>query len=273
LLPVLSETKSRRQYTPLSITGVQMEFPSPGVLPKALNKALAKNPDAQVFVLSEYTLEGGVLDSLKNWCRDNSRFLVVGGKDPVRTNDYYNTAFVVGTNGEIVFHQAKCVPIQFFKDGLPAPMQEVWNSPWGKIGICICYDLSYTRVTDRLVKQGAQLLIVPTMDVEDWGRHEHELHSRVAPVRAAEYGIPIFRLASSGISQVVSWNGNVMAKTSFPGSLDILSATLRLPSTGSLPLDRFLAPLCVGITAVVLLTLLVLDWQDKRTAKKHPATN
>jgi apolipoprotein N-acyltransferase len=263
LLPVLSETKSRRQYTPLSITGVQMEFPSPGVLPKALNKALAKNPDAQIFVLSEYTLDGPVPDALKNWCREHSRFLVVGGKDPVGTDNFYDTAFVVGTNGEIIFKQVKSVPIQFFKDGLPATEQKVWNSPWGKIGICICYDLSYTRVTDRLVKQGAQLLIVPTMDVEDWGRHQHELHARVAPVRAAEYGIPIFRLASSGISQVVSWNGNVVAKTSFPGSLDILSATLRLPSKGSIPLDRLLAPLCVGITAVVLLLLLVLNWQEK----------
>jgi len=265
LLPVLSETKSRRQYTPLSITGVQMEFPSPGVLPKALDKALAKNTNAPIFVLSEYTLDGPVPDSLKQWCREHARFLVVGGKDPVGADNFYDTAFVVGTNGEIVFQQAKSVPIQFFKDGLPAPKQEVWNSPWGKIGIGICYDLSYTRVADRLVKQGAQLLIVPTMDVEDWGRHQHELHARVAPVRAAEYGIPIFRLASSGISQAVSWNGNVMAKTSFPGSLDILSATLRLPSKGSLPLDRFLAPMCVGVTVVVLVALLFLAGQDKRS--------
>ena len=98
-----------------------MEFPSPSVLPKALDKALAKNPDAQIFVLSEYTLDGPVPDSLKEWCREHARFLVVGGKDPVGTNDYYNTAFVVGTNGEIVFHQAKSVPIQFFKDGLAGP--------------------------------------------------------------------------------------------------------------------------------------------------------
>jgi apolipoprotein N-acyltransferase len=268
LLPVLAGTKSRRQFTPLSITGVQMEFPSPNVLPKALNKALGKNPDAQIFVLSEYTLDGPVADSLKQWCREHTRFLVVGGKDPVGTNDYYNTAFVVGTNGEIVFKQAKSVPIQFFKDGLPAPKQEVWNSPWGKIGICICYDLSYTRVTDRLVEQGAQLLIVPTMDVEEWGRHQHELHARVAPVRGAEYGIPIFRLASSGISQAVTGGGHVIARTSFPGSVEILSAQLRLPMRGSLPLDRWLAPACTGITAVVLLALLVLDWQDRRARTK-----
>ena len=268
LLPVLAGTKSRQQFTPLSLAGIQMEFPSPNVLPKALDKALGKNPDAQIFVLSEYTLDGPVPDSLKQWCREHSRFLVVGGKDPAGTNNYYNTAFVVGTNGEIVFRQAKSVPIQFFKDGLPAPKQEVWNSPWGKIGICICYDLSYTRVTDRLVKQGAQLLIVPTMDVEDWGRHQHELHARVAPVRAAEYGIPIFRLASSGISQAVTRGGYVITQTSFPGSLEILSAQLRLPMRGSLPVDRWLAPVCVGITAFVLLTLLVLDWRDRRARTK-----
>jgi apolipoprotein N-acyltransferase len=161
------------------------------------------------------------------------------------------------------------VPIQFFKDGLPAQEQKVWNSPWGKIGICICYDLSYTRVTDELVRQGAQLLIVPTMDVEDWGRHQHELHSRVAPVRAAEYGIPIFRVASSGISQAVTGGGNVVAQTRIPGGGEIFSAQLRLPTRGGLPLDRYLAPFCVAVTGILTAVLLFLNWKDKR-AKPEP---
>jgi predicted amidohydrolase len=245
-----------------------MEFPPANLIPKMLDKALAKNTNAQLFVLSEYTLDSPVPSLLTNWCREHGRYLVVGGKDFVTSHVYYNTAFVVGTNGEIVFKQAKSVPIQFFDDGLPAPEQKVWNSPWGKIGICICYDLSYTRVTDRLVEQGAQLLIVPTMDVEEWGRHQHELHSRVAPVRAAEYGIPIFRLASSGISQAVSGDGNVVAKTSFGTDGEILSAQLRLPVRGSLPLDRFLAPICTGATGIVTAILLFLNWKDKRATPK-----
>lgn len=269
-LPTLAKSKWR--VAPLSIVGVQMEFPPQNAIPKMLNQALAKNTNAQIFVLSEYTLDGGVPDSLKNWCRTHSRFLVVGGKDFVTNRIYYNTAFVVGTNGEVVFKQAKSVPIQFFDDGLPAPEQKVWNSPWGKIGICICYDLSYTRVTDRLVEQGAQLLIVPTMDVMDWGRHEHELHSRVAPVRAAEYGIPIFRLVSSGISQAVSGGGNVVAQTAFGAQGEILSARLWLPSHGALPLDRFLAPLCTAMTAAILVALLFLHWKDQRAIQPPPTT-
>jgi apolipoprotein N-acyltransferase len=248
----------------LSLVGIQMEFPSPGVIPKALDAALVKNTNAPIFVLSEYTLDGPPPEALKNWCRDHTRFLVVGGKDPTGTNDYYDTAFVIGTNGDIVFKQGKAMPIQFFKDGLPAPEQKVWNSPWGKIGFCVCYDLSYTRVTDELVRQGAQLLIVPTMDVVEWSRHEHELHARVAPVRAAEYGIPIFRLASSGISQAVSGGGNVVATVPMPGSGEILSAQMRLPSRGSLPLDRILAPVCTGITALVTAWLLILEWRERR---------
>jgi apolipoprotein N-acyltransferase len=264
----LAAARYKTPESPLSIVGVQMEFPPPNILPKALDQALAKNPEAQIFVLSEYALDGPVPDSLKDWCREHDRFLVVGGKDPVGTNNYYNTAYAVGTNGEIVFHQAKCVPIQFFKDGLPAPSQAVWNSPWGKIGICICYDLSYTRVTDRLVKEGAQLLIVPTMDLEDWGRYEHALHARVAPVRAAEYDIPVFRLASSGISQAITGEGRVIAHTSFATRMEVLAAQLKLPAYGSLPLDRLLAPVCTGITGIVLATLLVLAWNNRRLRRK-----
>lgn len=266
LLVISAIAWAEKQQPRISIVGIQMEFPPEQVIPKMLDKALAKNTNAPIFVLSEYTLDGPVPDSLKKWCRQHSRFLVVGGKDPVGTNNFYDTAFVVGTNGELVFQQAKSVPIQFFRDGLPAPDQKIWQSPWGKIGICICYDLSYTRVTDELVRQSAQLLIVPTMDVEYWGRHQHELHSRVAPVRAAEYGIPIFRVASSGISQAVNGCGRVIAQTAIPGNGEIFSAQLRLPPRGSIPLDRYLAPLCVGVTGLVTAVLLFFAW--KETAKQ-----
>jgi len=261
----------KQRYVDVPITGIQLEFPSANLLPRLLDQALVKNTNSQIFVLSEYTLKEGVPDSLKDWCREHSRYLVVGGEDIVTNEVYYNTAFVVDTNGDIVFKQAKSVPIQFFKDGLPATNQSVWNSPWGKIGICICYDLSYTRVTDELIRQGAQLLIVPTMDVETWGRHQHELHSRVAPVRAAEYGVPIFRLASSGISQAVNGHGTVVAQTHMPGAGETLSAQLRLPGRGTLPVDRFFAPVCTGITGLIIGWLLVFEWR-KRPAKAVQAS-
>ena len=256
------------------IAGVQLEFPSEGQIQQALNKILTAQTNihlrgfrnctnVDLIILSEYTMDEPPSEKLKQWCRANQKFLIVGGKESAPNNNFYNTAFVISTNGEIVFKQVKSVPIQFFKDGLPAPEQKLWNSPWGKIGICICYDLSYTRVTDELVRQGAQMLIVPTMDVAEWGLHQHELHARIAPVRAAEYGIPIFRVASSGISQGVNRFGIVQASTSFPGDGEIIFFGVNLKQAGSLPLDRYLAPVSVCITGMFLIWLL-MDGRKKR---------
>jgi apolipoprotein N-acyltransferase len=175
---------------------------------------------------------------------------------------------VVGPEGKVVFQQAKSVPIQFFKDGLPALEQKLWESPWGKIGICICYDLSYTRVTDRLIRMGAQALIVPTMDVVEWGLQQHELHARVAPVRAAEYGVPLFRLASSGFSQALDPHGRVLERTRFAAEWASISQRMILAKPGSLPLDRWLAPLCVVISAAVIMILAFSTLKTARTKLK-----
>jgi apolipoprotein N-acyltransferase len=246
-----------RAATTLHIAGTQMEFPTENEVLFRLNDLIRKHPDAEVVVLSEYTFDGPLPEKVSAWCRKNRRYLIAGGKDPAPGSNYYNTAFVVGPDGKTIFRQVKTVPIQFFKDGLAATEQRLWNSPWGKIGICICYDLSYTRVTDQLVRLGAQALIVPTMDMMDWGETQHALHARVAPVRAAEYGIPIFRLASSGISQCADRAGRVLGTAPCPGDGAILAAQLVLAEAGRLPLDRWLGPFAAGLTGVLAVVFLM----------------
>jgi apolipoprotein N-acyltransferase len=249
--------RTTAQLPNLNVAGVQLEFPTDSSVIFHLTKLIKKYPEAELLVLSEYTFDGPVPDKVRDWCREHGRYLIVGGKDPATNGNFYNTVFVIGPAGDVVFKQAKSVPIQFFKDGLPAPGQIVWNSPWGKIGICVCYDLSYARVIDRFVRQGAQLIIAPTMDVESWGRRQHELHARVAPIRAAEYGIPIFRVCSSGISQSVDRYGRVVASAGFPGDGAMISGLLT-PHLGGLPADRWLAPLAVAVTAIAVVILLLL---------------
>ena len=241
---------SADRHAEVRVAGVQMEFPTDDEVLLRLNDLIRSHPDTELVVLSEYTFDGPVPEAVKDWCRENKRYLVVGGKDPAPGGDFYDTAFVVGPGGDIVFRQVKAVPIQFIKDGLSAPEQRVWDSPWGKIGICICYDLSYTRVTDRLVKLGAEALVVPTMDVAEWGEAQHDLHARIAPARAAEYGLPIFRIASSGISQWVDCRGDVKATAPCPGGAAVLAGTLEMRGGGRRPLDRWLAPFAVAVTAL-----------------------
>jgi apolipoprotein N-acyltransferase len=236
----------------VQVAGVQLEFPTEAEVIAALDQVIAQHPETELLMLSEYTfMDGSVPQNVRNWCREHHKYLLAGGKHLAKAPDFYDTAFVVGTNGDIIFEQGKSVPVQFMKDGLPATSQRLWQSPWGKIGICICYDLSYTRVTDRLVQLGAQALLIPTMDVVDWGLHEHELHARVAPVRAIEYGIPVFRVASSGISQFVNAAGRTIASAGFPGDHEQIFGTLSLApaSTANVPWDRWLAWLCVAVSA------------------------
>ena len=239
----------------VEVAGMQLEFPARDELVPALDKLIDAYPQAQLLALSEYTFEDVVPQAVKDWCRQHRRYLVAGGKDPAPNSNYYDTAYVVGPDGNIIFRQVKSVPIQFFKDGLPATEQTLWESPWGKIGICVCYDLSYTRVTDRLVWLGAQTLVVPTMDVIDWGLHQHELHARVAPVRAAEYRVPVFRMASSGISQLTDSAGRVVAKADAPGQRAMIHGFLPVNGRGSLPLDRWLAPFASCVTVVLIVVL------------------
>ena len=57
----------------------------------------------------------------------------------------------------------------------------------------------------------------------------------VPPTRAAEYGVPIFRLTSSGISQFVSSSGRVVGETTYPGQGETISATLDMTGVAHVP--------------------------------------
>jgi apolipoprotein N-acyltransferase len=234
------------------VVGIQLEGPRDYDVLAALDGAIDDHPDLDIVVLSEYSFDGPIPPAVAGWCQTHRKHLLAGGKELLgESGKFVDTVFVVAPDGDVVFQQGKAVPIQFFNDGLPAREQKLWKSPWGNIGIAICYDLSYARVIDRLVDQGAQALIIPAMDDEDWGEHEHRLHAKVAPVRAREYGIPIFRLASSGISQLVDRHGQVIVTAPYPGPGERLTGRLPVGAAGRLPLDRYLA-----LPAVVAMALL-----------------
>jgi apolipoprotein N-acyltransferase len=265
-----TKTRDGAPLPQLRIAGVQLEFPEEAVVIAELDKLLAKAPETQLFVLSEYSFAGPVPSRVKNWCAKNRKHLIAGGKDYLDASEkeFRNTAFVIDPEGREIFKQVKAVPIQFFKDGVPATEQKVWASPWGKLGLCVCYDLSYTRVTDELIRKGAQAIIVPTMDVEDWGGRQHRLHARVAPVRAGEYGVPIFRLCSSGISQAVSQQGTVLATAPFPGQGKTLEATLEIPRRGRLPIDRVFVWPCVAACVALLVWHVLHSFRPVRYRSK-----
>lgn len=234
----------------VSVACLQLEETETQELPQVLEQLRSQAPQAELIVLQEYFFDGLPSDALKEWCRRYQRWVIVGGKQDLRNGTWANTAFVVGPQGQIEFQQAKSIPIPFFQDGEPAQNQTVWASPWGKIGIAICYDLSYSHVIDRLIQQGAQALIIPAMDSLEWGREEHQLHALVPPTRATEYGVGLLRVGSSGISQLLDPFGNLVHSAPFPGLGTGFAGELALVEKAHLPPDRLLARIAFAITGL-----------------------
>jgi apolipoprotein N-acyltransferase len=233
----------------LHVAGIQLEDAKPQVVADALNHLALAHPEAQLLVLCEYQFADPVPPIIRNVIRKLKRYLIVGGCQYAEKNSFYDTAFVIGPDGNDVFQQAKSVPVQFIQDGLPATQRRVWDSPWGKIGIAICYDVSYARVMDDFVRQGAQGLIIPTSDATNWGEFERRmLHGRLAPVRCAEYGIPEFGVWSSGVSQLTDRYGRVVATAGYPGQGEMIAGPLDLESPGHIPPDRPFAIACMAVT-------------------------
>jgi apolipoprotein N-acyltransferase len=228
------------------VVGIQLEHAPERLIRQALDRAVTQYPLADILMLSEYAFSSPPPPAVREWCPEHQKHLIAGGVQMLPDGRYRNTAFVIGPDGRIVFTQAKSVPIQFFADGLPADKQDVWLSPWGPIGICICYDLSYTRVTDRLIDQGAGAILVPTMDLTSWGRREHELHARIGPARAAEYS-----------SQIITANGDVAALAGFPGQGELVAGHVQLHPHSRRPIDRWLVPACSGLSGLLAVGLAV----------------
>lgn len=256
----------------LRVAGVQWEHPEEDEAAQVLDRLATDHPEADLLVMSEYTFLGRVPDNVRAVLRRHRKYLVAGGVKNLPGREFYDVAYVVGPDGNDCFEQVKSVPVQLMDDGLPASSRAVWNSPWGKIGIGICYDVSYARVTDDLVRQGAQALVFPTMDLMSWGRYERRmLHGRMAPVRSAEYAIPTFGVWSSGESQLVTPKGQIAATAPYPGQAATLSGILHLPPTPHLPIDRYIAPASTTVPALILLHAIAtgIATRPRRRATKR----
>ncbi len=81
------------------------------------------------------------------------------------------------------------------------------ETPYGKIGGLICFDSIYERLTLDSVRDGAQLLVLPTNDSWFTDSAGVYMHSAQARLRAIESGKWIVRSADTGISSIIDPRG------------------------------------------------------------------
>lgn len=122
-------------------------------------------------IFSEYE-DGPSIKKLSQIAKDNNIYLVAGSipeKDECK--NVYNTSFVFDRNGYVIKKHRKAhlfdIQIeggQHFKESdtlSPGNEVTVFDTEFGKFGLCICYDFRFPELSRLMVDKGCKAIIVP----------------------------------------------------------------------------------------------------------------
>lgn len=114
---------------------------------------------------------GETTNHLASLARTHGLFLVGGSIPELSGELLYNTSVVFNPQGEIIARHRK---IHLFdvrvKNGIeftesrvlsPGETSTLFETPWGKIGLQLCYDIRFPELTRKMAKDGARIVIVP----------------------------------------------------------------------------------------------------------------
>lgn len=107
------------------------------------------------------TIPGRITDKLGDLCRKHG-FYVLGGTLVEREGPrYYNTSAVISPGGEVVAKSRKlhCFSAEMLTVS-PGTEQVVVDTPFGKIGVCVCSDFWIQEMPRMLALKGAEIIYV-----------------------------------------------------------------------------------------------------------------
>ncbi len=155
------------------------------------------------------------------------------------------------------------------EDILPGTGSALVELPFGRVGGLLCFDSIYETLTLQSVRDGAELLVLPTNDSWFTDSAAVYMHSAQARLRAIESGRWIVRSADTGISSIIDPDGRTHAE--LPPLVEGISiSTAR--SSDARTLYSYIGNLLVYLMIVTILALsaseLVLRTYEKKK-KKH----
>lgn len=145
----------------------------------------------------------------------------------------YNTAFVIGPDGEFVGKYRKTHPVpgeETVGQGIrPGDEFPVFDLPFGRIGIMICFDNYFPEVSRILAVKGARLICYPTMNSP-----RLSLETRAA-ARAMDNGVYVacsvlmgYRLAE-GSAAIYDPRGDIIAGSGSRDGVVVAEVDLQRP--------------------------------------------
>jgi apolipoprotein N-acyltransferase len=181
--------------------------------------SLALEGDADITVFPETTL--GVYDNqnlIDQSYRDDlitsaeklggtAVFVVTEGNSLTKSKEERFISALLIDNGEIkgLTRKRNLVPFGETNSYSKGTDYDVYSTPYGRIGICICYDINGGAV-EKLKERGAEFILAPFND-SSFGLIYHNIHRYYPVMKAAECSIPIAVSNEDGISQLIDSNG------------------------------------------------------------------
>ena len=132
---------------------------------------------------------------------------------------YYNTSYVYDPDGNLIAKHRKVhlfdIDIkggQYFKESdvlSPGEQLTVFDSPWGKIGLAICFDIRFADMAAQMVDAGARLLIYPASFNMSTGPRHWELLFRARAMDGQCYSVGVAPARVEDASYV-SWGHSIV---------------------------------------------------------------
>ncbi len=153
---------------------------------------------------SSETVPGPFTAALEQLCR-KTQVYVVAGLLEAAGDCVYNSAVLCGPAGLLGVYRKTHLPF-LGVDRLttlgPGPY-EVFDTPVGRLGMLICYDLRFPEASRCLTLLGAEILILPT----NWPVGADASPEYTAPARAVENRIFVVAVNRAGVEKGISFIG------------------------------------------------------------------
>lgn len=215
-----------------------------------------------VILWPEISVEGKVLerksirDRVEKFSMDQDSVFIFGSYVTANKTEKYNSA-VTMMNGNVLGLHYKNRPVPLFNDGKRGTEAKAIDTPIGRIGTPICFDCDHESVIRRMVADGAELILAPSLDAISWTEKQHLQHAELFRHRAAENHRWIAVAATSGMTQIIDPNGKRM--TSIPlmepgfmkGTVGLVNGRTFYNKYGWLT-----GWVCMGIAVIVLILSL-----------------
>ena len=144
------------------------------------------------FRLNKEPRGGRIWSALRAMAADNGVYLVGGTMPEEDGGNIYNTCFVFSPEGEQIARHRKVhlfdIDVEggqrFFESETFTPGDDVttFDTPWGRIGVEICFDIRFQELARLTALQGAELIIIPAAFNMTTGPAHWELHFRARAV-------------------------------------------------------------------------------------------